>query len=252
MYAIALIVFLFSATLLQAGPIDQSGPGNGTDYVKVLFAEAQLSTVRMLTPITSLSGLGLSPEVSGWLAGSAQGDTRFNRVKYWLRVMDLRFQQEPCTDFTKKPASICFFSDASMPYVMISLTETKMTTQDQGMAMLIHEAGHFTGETDHLLLDRVGVALVAALRTPAYLFADASSTDIVANPFTGTEDCEKGQGPQAAALSDRVRLALLQQCSERGIPCDTGKISYAFQGENHFQEMKVTCLVRGVLSLRQI
>ena len=250
MYAIALFVFLLSASLLQAGPVDQSGPGNGTDYVKVLFAEAQLGVVRTLTPVTSLNGLGLSDEARGWLEGNAQGDTRFNRLKYWLRVMDLRFQQEPCTDFTKKPATICFFHDEAGPYVMISLAGNKMTTESQARAMLIHEAGHFTGETDHLLLDRVGVALVEALREPAYLFADASSSDVVANPFTGTDDCEKGVGPQAASLRDQVRIELLLQCSNRSLQCDVSKISYAYQGENHFQEMKVTCLVRGVLPLR--
>ena len=250
-YFIAAFVFLFSASLLQAAR-DQSGPGNGTDYVKVLFADAQYDVVRMLTPIDdqSLPSLGLSDEVQSWLLGSAQDEFRINRVKYWLHQMDLRFQQEPCTDFTNLPASICFFKDESGPYVMISLKENKMTTKDQAMAMLIHEAGHFTGETNHLLLDRVGVALVHAVKMPGSLFADATSSDIVANPFQATDDCEKGNGAQVKALKGQVRIALLKQCSDRGITCDDKKISYAFQGENNFQEMTVTCLVRGVLNLR--
>jgi len=250
-YTITTLVFLFSASMLNAKP-DQSGPGNGTDYVKVLFADAQYDVIRMLTPVDAdgLKTCGLSAEVYGWLSGQAQNDTRFNRVKYWLHAMDLRFQQEPCTDFTKLPASICYFKDQAGPYVMISLQENKMTTKDQAMAMLIHEAGHFTGEPDHLLLDRVGVALVQTLKLPGSLFADASSSDIVANPFQATDDCEKGAGPQAKSLREQVRIALLKQCSDRGISCDDSKISYAFEGENDFQEMKVTCLARAVLKLR--
>ncbi|MGZ3651370.1 MAG: hypothetical protein ACXVB9_19225 [Bdellovibrionota bacterium] len=252
-YAISAFVFLFSASMLHAaGGPDQSGPGNGTDYVKVLFADAQYDVVRMLTPIddSGLPSLGLVPEVYGWLTGTAQGASRFTRVKYWLHEMDLRFQQEPCTDFTKRPASICFFNDETGPYVMVSLQENKMTTKDQAMAMLIHEAGHFTGEKDHLLLDRVGVALVQTVKLPGALFADASSSDFVANPFQATEDCEKGTGTQAKALQSQVRIQLIKQCSDRGLACEDKAISYAFQGENNFQEMKVTCLVRGVLNLR--
>jgi hypothetical protein len=250
-YAITSLVFLLSASLLYAFP-DQSGPGNGTDYVKILFADAQYDVIRMVTPVDNdgLKGLGLSNEVYDWLSGQAQSDSRFNRVKYWLHTMDLRFQQEPCTDFTKLPASICYFNDAANPYVMISLQENKMTTKDQAMAMLIHEAGHFTGEPDHLLLDRVGVALVQTLKLPGSLFADASSSDIVANPFQATDDCEKGTGTQAKALKAEVRITLLKQCSDRGVVCNDKKISYAFQAENAFQQMKVTCLVRAVLQLR--
>lgn len=255
-YLISTLVFLFSVSLVHAGP-DQSGPGNGTDYVKVLFAEAQYDVVRALAPIddASLPSLGLPAEAQGWLLGQSQGASRLSRVKYWLRRMDLRFQQGPCSDDSGKPASICFFNPPDDPYVVISLLENKMTTRDQAMAMLIHEAGHFAGEPDHLLLDRVGVALVAATKVPAALFADASSTEIVGNPFQAKADCDAGTGAQAKSLRDQARLALLRQCTDRGLSCDAGKIQYSYQGENLFKdgqgfEMKVTCLVRAILPLR--
>jgi hypothetical protein len=217
-YAISACVFLLSCTLLA----DQSGPGNGTDYVKVLFAQAQYDVTLALAPIddAAVPSLGLSPEVAGWLLGQSQGASRLSRVKYWLRRMDLRFQNEPCPG----GPTICFYNEPNDPYVLISLDGNRMTTQTQAMAMLVHEAGHFAGEMDHLLLDRVGVALVAVAKTPSSLFADASSTEIVPNPFQAKADCDAGTGTQALALRDEVRLKLLRQCSDRGFRCDESRI----------------------------
>jgi hypothetical protein len=255
-YAISLLTFLFSASLLYANG-DQSGPGNGTDYVKVLFAEAQYDVVRALTPLNdaSLAGLGLPAETLNWLTGKSQGDTRFARIKYWLRRMDLRFQDGPCGDGSGKEATICyFFTPTNDPYVVISVNLNRMTTKDQAMAMLIHEAGHFAGEPDHLLLDRVGVSLVAATKVPSSLFADASSTEVSVNPFQGKADCDAGQGDQAKNLRNQAKFNLLAQCTQRDLTCDPAKIQFAYQGTNEYEDgsgfqMKVTCLVRAILPL---
>lgn len=222
----------------------ESGPGNGTDYVKVLFAEAQFELNRALLPVDSVEALSLSPEVRAWVA------PRFGQLKAYVRKMELRFQEAPCSDGSGKPASICYFTDDG-DYVVVSLAENKHTTRAQAMAMLIHEAGHFTGETDHLLLDRVGVELTQALAEPRLLIAEASATEIVANIFEAKEGCDSGRSGLAERLRKEALLGLQRQCAERNASCDLARAEFLYHGEQEFREgrgfsMKVTCSVKAV------
>ncbi len=237
---------------------DQSGPGNGTDYVKVLFAEAQYNLLKSSVSINDaeLAELPLAKELKDWLSQMQGSETRFAVLKRYLRTMELRFQSEPCTDFTKRPASICFFDDEPLnPYVVISLEENKLTTREQAAAMLIHEAGHFVGEKDHLFLDRLGVQLENVLRTPNVLIAEAQSKELVANPFAAKEACDAGQSAQAKMLKAQVSAQLVEQCRVHNLACDLEKIEFTSFGETHFEpgigiDMNVRCSVRGLLNLK--
>ena len=244
-----MILFTLLFTLFSARA--ESGPGNGTDYVKVLFAEAQYELNRSMISLNSPQGLPLDHEVRAWL----EAKNRFLELKNYVRKMELRFQQAPCSDVSRIPASICYFTDEpSNPYVVISVSENKMTTKDQAIAMLLHEAGHFTGEMDHLFLDRMGLQLGRALKTPRLLIADASSSEVVANIFAAKEECNRGTSQQARTLAQKVRSDLIIQCASRGVSCDIEKAQLVFQGTTHFDrgeafDMKVLCTARGVLDL---
>lgn len=249
-----LLAVVFSHTL-QAR---ESGPGNGTDYVKVLFAEAQYSLLSTVSSVNDadLTTLTIDASIKSWLLASQNGQSHWQTVKRYLKTMDLQYQQEPCSDFTKKPASICFFNeDPLKPYVMISLFENKMTTKTQAMAMLIHEAGHFAGETDHIFLDHVGVQLVAALEAPTLLIADAESKDTSGIPFAAKNECEAGTSQQAQTLKKLVMMNLTEQCSTKKLICDLTKAQLVFQGVSNFipgvgYDMSVTCKARAILTLR--
>lgn len=237
----ALLLLLALAPLFARA---ESGPGNGTDYVKVLFAEAQFELNRALVPVESVEAFSLSAEAKAWLA------PRFTQLKTAVRTMELRFQQAPCSDGSGKPASICFFTDDG-DYVLISLEENKHTTRAQAMAMLLHEAGHFVGEADHLLLDRVGVELAQALAEPRLLLAEASSTEIVANIFEAKESCDNGTSLLAQRLRKEALLGLQRQCAERNAHCDLDRADFHYHGAQEFRDgrgfsMKVTCSVKAV------
>ncbi|RZA05868.1 MAG: hypothetical protein EOP11_11770 [Proteobacteria bacterium] len=234
--------FLF---LTPAFARDESGPGNGTDYVKVLFADAQFELNRALLPWESADGWALSPPVAAWLSLD-----RFTSLKGYTRRMELRFQAGACSDESQKPASICFFTDDG-PYVVVALSENRHTSREQAMAMLLHEAGHFTGETDHLFLDRMGVELVNALRAPRLLVGEASETEIVANIFAAKADCEAGRSSLAARVKEEAALSLARQCAERNLACEGGGTDYLFHAAQEFKDgvgfsMKVTCSAKAV------
>lgn len=236
----------------------ESGPGNGTDYVKILFAESQYTLLSTISSIgdAGINNLEIDSTIKAWLLANVDNTSRWQLIKYYLRTMDLQYQQEPCSDFSKKPASICFFNEAGKnPYVMISLQENKMTTKTEAMAMLIHEAGHFTKETDHLFLDHVGVALVAALQAPTLLMADAENTDTVAAVFLEKDQCDAGASNQAQLLKKQVLMDLTIQCQRKQLSCDLQKTQFVFQGIANSKpgvgfDMTVTCKVRAVLTLR--
>lgn len=234
----------------------ESGPDNGTDYVKILFADAQYSLNSSLTSIEEkdLKTLGLDASTLSWLNIQVENSSRFSRIKFYLRKMDLKFQTEACTDGSGRYASICFFRNPE-PFVLISLKENKMTTKEQAMAMLIHEAGHLTGETDHLFLDKVGVQLASALKAPKVLIVDRQNTEIVPNIFTAKEACDNGTSVQAQQLKQHTLADLQLQCSQRQLTCDLSKTNFIFQGTAVYVNgrgytMEVSCALRAVLNLR--
>lgn len=239
------LILSLTALLCSLSSYAGSGPGNGTDYVKVLFADAQFELNRSLVPYENADALTLSAPVSAWLGGS-----RFTELKRYAHVMELRFQEEPCSDGSGAPASICFFTEGG-PYVIISVNENKHTTRSQAMAMLLHEAGHFTGETDHLFLDRMGVELVRVLEAPRLLVAEASETEIVANIFSAKADCEAGRSLTSQRVRKEAELRLSRQCAERNLGCGSGTVEVLYHASQEFKEgtgfsMKVTCGAKAV------
>jgi hypothetical protein len=249
-----LLTFLMAATTTLA--FSESGPGNGTDYVKVLFADAQYEANRSLAPLESTQSLSLDPTTRRWLDEQQGDSTRFTRLKSYLRKIELRFQQDPCSDESRLPASICFYNeDPANPYVIVSLGENKLTSKDQAVAMLLHEAGHFTGEKDHLFLDRMGVQLAQALKAPSFLIADAESSEVVSNIFAAKDGCDRGTSAQALALAQRLKTDLRLQCGGRPLGCNVEKAQLLFQGSTSLDrggsfDMKVRCAARAVLDLR--
>lgn len=254
-----LLLFSLLGILLSSPSfaIDESGPGNGTDYVKVLFAQARLDLLNEVSNVddNAVQTYNLDPDVKSWLLTIQNGQSRWSGIKYYLHAMELRYQQDPCTDFSQKPASICFFNqDPADPYVMISLQENKLTTENQAQAMLIHESGHFIGEPDHLFLDRVGVQMVAAMQAPSVLVAEENSTETVADPFTGKSGCDAGTSEQAQLLKQKLVMDLSIQCGDRKITCDTSQVQVVYTGTANFTpgvgyDMTVTCHAQASLSL---
>lgn len=236
--------------------VDESGPGNGTDYVKVLFADAQYEVLRSLMLVTDrdVNNLEVDPAIRIWLLESTQSTSRLEKLKYYLRRMDLTFQQGPCSDDSGKPATICYFNDAEGPYVRIALEENRWTTKDQAMAMLIHEAGHFTGETNHIYLDKVGIQMVNALQKPRLLFGQMETEEIAINIFTAKDQCEAGTSTQAQLLKKEAQADLRLQCASRKISCDIQKAEFIFRGTIQFRpgigfDTKVKCACRYQLPL---
>lgn len=251
MKLILALALLGAASLPAFARSAGSGPGNGTDYVKVLFADAQFELNRALVGVENPGEFALSAPVAAWLKSrAADGEGRFAGLRRYVRTMELRFQDEPCSDGSGKPASICFFTEGG-PYVMISVQENKQTTRDQAMAMLLHEAGHFTGEMDHLFLDRMGVELTGALKSPHLLFGEASDTEIVANIFSAKEECEAGTSALARRVRQEANLDLARRCEEKRSDCRSGSTEYIFHGVQEFKEgtgftMKLTCQVKAI------
>ena len=230
----------------------ESGPDNGTDYVKVLFVDAQFEVNRSVALVerSHLSTLSLSSDLREWLSS---GD-RFERMKRYLKVLDLEFQKAPCSDGTGREATICFFREPQ-PRVVISLEGNRMTTRSQAMAMLVHEAGHLVGETDHGFLDRLGVELVAALGNPSVVIVDRENTENALNIFVAKAACDDGTSDQAQRAKNAAKAGIEEECGMRGLSCDPEKARYIFEGKIPWEpgvgyKMEVVCRVRAVLKLR--
>jgi hypothetical protein len=248
----------FSFLFCSAVATGESGPGNGTDYVKVLFAEAQNVLNQRMSGLNQAQVRGLQVEESTkrWLVENLPSPNgRWSQLKFFLSNMRLAFQNAPCEDSSGRQSSICFFNqNPEDPYVMISVLENKNTTPTQAMAMLIHEAGHFTGEMNHLFLDQVGVQLVQALFAPRSFAFSLSSTELTANIFQAKRDCDEGVGDQAKHLREQALLKLAELCRNHGKDCDLTKAQTAYTGSLVYENgvgftMKVTCELKTFLAV---
>lgn len=259
--ALAFFLAVFLPSVSLARWIDESGPGNGTDYVKVLFAEAALNDVRLFqrTSLQTLKDSTLPPDIKNWLLNRGRESTRFEKLQTVLQNIELRFQSDFCSDETRKPATICALVNTmgSTQYpVVISLENNRLTTPQQAMAMLIHEAGHFIGESDHLYLDRVGVELVQQMKPRPLIIQDADSTVFAVNPFLSQEECNQGISSQALSLRAEVQRQIVERCLTQGIngiDCQPSRIQWIFTGEPEFIvgrgfTSRLKCHARGVLS----
>jgi hypothetical protein len=239
----------------------ESGPDNGTDAVKIRFAEAQNRITRLMVDLAvdQIPSLGLEEKYSSWLLLEEENTdlTRFESLRVFLGRMRLEFQTAPCQDSQGRTASICYFDqNPREPYVVVSLLENKETTSDQAMAMLIHEAGHFVGEKDHLFLDRLGTKLVQALLRPKAISVTVSSTESVANVFKAKEECETGKSQQAQVLLRKAQAQLLEICHSRNLDCHLDQVFLSYEGKIHQEPgvgftMQVTCELKAVLPLAE-
>jgi hypothetical protein len=238
---------------LAPGPAGaESGPGNGTDAVKILFAEAQnkLSDLVSSVSVEDLKSTDLDSRTRNWLQQDAHWDT----LKFYISHIRLAFQIAACEDSQGRTSSICFYDqNPKDPYVIVSLSENKNTSSEQAMAMLVHEAGHFLGEMDHLFLDRLAVQLVHALLEPKIFSVTVSSTEIVSNVFTARDECEAGRSRQAQSLLKQAQVRLTESCQTHHKTCDLKQVITAYAGRIESEPgvgftMKVTCELKAILT----
>jgi hypothetical protein len=252
--SILILCFLLST----ADSFAESGPGNGTDYVKVLFAEAQNVLNQRMSGLnqSQVRGLQVDEPSKRWLVENLPSPNgRWSQLKFYMSNMRLAFQNAPCEDSSGRQSSICFFNEnPEDPYVLISVLENKNTTPTQAMAMLIHEAGHFTGEMDHLFLDKVGVELVQSLFAPRSFAFSLASTEFTANIFQAKRDCDTGAGDQAKNLREQALIKLAELCRNHGKDCDLSRTQMAYTGSLVYENgvgftMKVTCELKTFLAV---
>jgi hypothetical protein len=90
--------------------------------------------------------------------------SRLNKLQFYVKAMILdkeSFVEGPCNE-EGAPRGTCFNdSDPNKPRMIVSRSYNRMTTPDQAIALVFHEAGHFTGETDHLFLSQFGTVMTA-------------------------------------------------------------------------------------------
>lgn len=233
-----------------------SGPGNGTDYVKVLFAEARHLLNQNLSDVRAaeIGSMELEDDVKNWLLSPMEnGSRRIEVVKAYLQILELRFQNEACQDSQGRTSSICFFREQGKNLVVVSLDQNRQTTSDQAMAMLIHESAHFTGEMDHLFLDKVGVQLVSQL-TKNLIVVSRQSIELTPNIFMAKSLCETGESEQAQVLFKLARQDLQIRCAQRNINCDLSKANAAYTADPEWIlgigfTLRLVCTVRLVLAL---
>lgn len=251
---LVVLLFLNVGSLAWAG--GDSGPGNGTDYVKVLFAEARHLLNQNLSDVhaAEVKSMQVDEDVRNWLLSPVEnGSQRIEVVKAYLQILELRFQSEPCQDYQGRTSSICFFQEQGKNLVVVSLEQNRQTTSDQAMAMLIHESAHFTGEMDHLFLDKVGVQLVSQL-TKNLIVVSRQSIEIVPNIFVEKSLCESGQSEQAQVLFKLAQQDLQIRCAQRNMNCDISKANVAYNADPEWIfgvgfTLRLACTVRLVLAL---
>lgn len=226
-------------TLLVGLPaLAESGPGNGTDYVKVLFAQARQELITELADVHSdqVRAMNLDADVKNWLVAVATNGSatpHIEAVKAYLQILDMRFQSDSCLDSEGRGSTICFGYDQGKPVVLVALEQNRLTTLDQAMAMLVHECGHFTGEMNHLFLDRVGVELVSQL-VPHVLSVSRSSKEISGNIFEAKARCEDGSSAQARQLLQAATQDLEANCAARRLRCDLSRATASYTGEQEW------------------
>ncbi len=253
---VLMLLFLCLSTESSSWAGGDSGPGNGTDYVKVLFAEARHLLNQNLADVhaAEVKAMELDEDVKNWLLSPAEnGSQRIEVVKAYLQILELRFQSEPCQDSQGRTSSICFFQEQGKNLVVVSLEQNRQTTSDQAMAMLIHESAHFTGELNHLFLDKVGVQLVSQL-TKNLIVVSRQSIEIAPNIFVEKSLCESGESEQAQVLFKLARQDLQIRCAQRNMNCDLSKADAAYTADPEWIlgvgfTLRLACTVRLVLAL---
>ena len=215
-----LSLFTFGAPILDS----ESGPGNGTDYVKVLFANARVEALKILEGINAdtIEHLDIDDHFKEWLRGDVEGSPRYIKLKFYAKNFIFKFQDETCP----QENSICFYT-SPVPLIVVSLDDNQNTSERQAVSMLLHEVGHFTGELDHLFLDRFGAQLVQTSEAQ-FVVVELQNKRYVSSIFEAANRCERGEGEQVENLKRSLRLELKEQCMKRKLSCDLDEIEYSF------------------------
>ncbi len=134
-----------------------SGTSGGGDRVEPLFIQAQKDAISILASIhlEQVAQLPIQDYFKSWLK---EGD-RLQKIQFYSDAMSLNFQEEPFIEDGRPRGTGFDATDPNNPKMIISRTLNTQTSPDQAIALAIHEAGHFTGEMNHLFLSRLGVAL---------------------------------------------------------------------------------------------
>jgi len=248
-----LLLLTFMTTHIQSAVWNsESGPGNGTDYVKVLFANARSEAIEILNDISSdtIDHLEVDDYLKEWLLEDIEGSPRYIKLKFYASEFTFKFQDEACPEEN----SICFYKNPSA-LIVVSLTENSITTEKQAVTMLLHEIGHFTGEYDHLFLDRFATELVKISSAP-FVVVEKINKRYVSQIFEASNHCERGQGEQADALKKQIEFALLEKCAKRKIQCFKKDIVYSFSAELPTLGMgfnsTAICMGKGLLKGKRI
>lgn len=135
---------------------------SGADRIELLFIEAQEKAALILNQMQfeNIDKYSLKPMFKDWLKSPAPtGGTRFGRLRLYSETMDLDFQNEACmTD--EGPRGTCFDnSDPEFPKMIVSYELNQLTTLEQAIGMVIHEAGHGASESNHKFLSAMGLQL---------------------------------------------------------------------------------------------
>ncbi len=221
--------FLFILVSLSAfaSPLlnSESGPGNGTDFVKVLFANARIEAIELLAGINedTIDHLEIDDYFKEWLLTDIEGSPRYIKLKFYADNFDFKFQDEACPDEN----SICFYKEPNA-LVVVSLDENQNTTEKQAVTMLLHEIGHFTGEYDHLFLDRFGAALVAT-SNHQFIIVERSNKRFVPSVFEAANSCERGSGEQVENLNQKIKTSIYEECLKRKLNCDLSEIEFSYE-----------------------
>lgn len=149
-------------TLSQLAPLNVQadigpGGGNGGDNVEPLFINAKKETVSLLNEITTadVDSLNIDEPYKNWLKTASN----LSHLQFYANAMKLSFQDRPCNE-KKQPRSTSYSSSKNGDSVMcISYSYNRATTSEQAIALVIHEAGHFVGEKDHIFLSSLGAQL---------------------------------------------------------------------------------------------
>lgn len=175
------IVLLSLGGISRADHTTEGGTsGGGGDKVEPLFVAARSKASSDLNRIepNHIHQLNVPTFAKNWLM---KGDN-LSKLQFYVTAMELSFQEGPCW-VDGSPRGTCFDnSDPQHPKMVISYAYNQNTTRLQAQALVIHEAGHFTGEKNHLFLSALGEALTAnpAMRSTGLIKSKAGN--IVQNP----------------------------------------------------------------------
>jgi len=200
---------------------------NGGDNIEPLFIQALLEARALLSNIhlQDVDNLAIEGGFRIWLKQEVKLKkddsvrSRLEGLQIYLNAIELGFQEEaPCQD-DHEDRGVCYDdSDPNHSLVIASRKLNRSTTPSQAEVILIHEAGHFIGEKNHLFLSSLGVALVSAAALSSNLpeiFTLESHEELEALPIYGFKSVSDGK-----TVTERCREDILDEakikCAQKG------------------------------------